>query len=109
LRRRVLLAELESWPDAVPGENQVNVMRGKVLAAWRREMGWSQERLATELGVEPQMVDDLEHSPNITPLLEVVIATLRNALAAMRTVTPTPDEFASRPRPRVGMARARRR
>jgi len=61
-------------------------MRGSVLAAWRKELGWTQERLATELGVEQQMIDDWERSPNITPLVELVTATLRNALAAMRTV-----------------------
>jgi len=63
-------------------------MRGSVLAAWRKDLGWSQERLANELGVERQIVDDWERSPNITPLLELVISTLRRALADMQAAQP---------------------
>ena len=61
-------------------------MRGTVLAAWRRDLGWSQQRLARELGVERQLVDDWEHFPDIAPLIEMVLTTLRSALAEMKSV-----------------------
>jgi transcriptional regulator with XRE-family HTH domain len=59
-------------------------MRGSVLTVLRKDLGWSQERLANELGVERDVVSDLERSPNITPLIEAVLATLRKTLADMR-------------------------
>ena len=84
-------------------------MRGSVLAAWRKELGWSQERLACELGIDRQIVDDWELSPNIAPLLELVIASLRTTLAAMRTVQPMRDEFVPRASMPGRITRARRR
>ena len=84
-------------------------MRGSVLAAWRKELGWSQERLACELGIERQIIDDWEHSPNIAPLLELVIASLRTTLAAMREVRPMRDELVPRPSVPGRITRARRR
>ena len=85
-------------------------MRGTVLATWRRELGWSQERLASELGVEPQMVEDLERSPNITPLLEGMLGLIRMTMAAMKSTQPqTPrDDLVARGAMRGGVVRARR-
>jgi transcriptional regulator with XRE-family HTH domain len=65
-------------------------MRGSRLAAIRKDLGWSQQRLALELGVEPQMVEDWEQSQDIAPMVELVIATLRTALAKMRESRPVP-------------------
>ena len=63
-------------------------MRGTVLAGWRRDLGWSQQRLAKELGVEQQLIDDLEHAPDISPLLEMVLSTLRSVLVELKTAKP---------------------
>ena len=84
-------------------------MRGTVLATWRKELGWSQERLASELGVDPQLVEDLERSPNITPLLERMLGLIRMTLAAMKS-TPSPqrDDLVARGVMRGGVLRARR-
>jgi ribosome-binding protein aMBF1 (putative translation factor) len=85
-------------------------MRGTVLATWRKELGWSQERLASELGVEPQLVEDLERSPNITPLLEGMLGLIRMTLAAMKSAQPQParDDLVARGPIRGGVVRARR-
>jgi len=63
-------------------------MRGTVLAAWRRDLGWSQQRLAKELGVERQVIDDWEHASDISPLIEMVLSTLRSALAELKAAKP---------------------
>jgi ribosome-binding protein aMBF1 (putative translation factor) len=63
-------------------------MRGTVLAGWRRDLGWSQQRLAKELGVELQVIDDLEHAPDISPLLEMVLSTLRSVLVELKSAKP---------------------
>ena len=84
-------------------------MRGTVLATWRKELGWSQERLASELGVDPQLVQDLERSPNITPLIEGMLGLIRSTLAAMKSVqAPPQDELVARGALRGGVVRARR-
>ena len=64
-------------------------MRGTVLAAWRRDLGWSQQRLAKELGVERQVIDDWEHAPDISPLIEMVLSTLRSALSELKSARPS--------------------
>ena len=83
-------------------------MRGTVVTAWRRELGWSQERLAAELGVDAQLVDDLERSRNITPLIEGLLGTIRAALVAMRPAPPA-DDIVARGRLVGGVVRATRR
>lgn len=63
-------------------------MRGAVLAGWRRDLGWSQQRLAEELGVERQVIDDWEHAPDISPLVEMLISSLRATLAELKAAKP---------------------
>jgi len=82
-------------------------MRGTVVASWRKELGWSQERLAAELGVDAQLVDDLERSRNITPLIEGLLGTIRSTLAAMRPLPPR-DDIVAKGRLVNGVVRARR-
>jgi hypothetical protein len=44
--------------------------------------------LAKELGVERQMIDDWEHAPDISPLIEMVLSTLRTALSELKSARP---------------------
>lgn len=83
-------------------------MRGAVVTAWRKELGWSQERLAAELGVDIQLVNELERSRNITPLLEGLLGTVRAALTAVRPVPPRND-IVAKGRLVNGVVRAARR
>ncbi|MBI1210912.1 MAG: helix-turn-helix domain-containing protein [Alphaproteobacteria bacterium] len=64
-------------------------MRGTVLAAWRRDLGWSQEQLAEELGVERQVIDDWEQAPDISPLIDMLLSTLRATLAELKAAKPS--------------------
>ena len=84
-------------------------MRGTVVTAWRKELGWSQERLADELGVDRQLVEDLERSNNITPLIEGLLGTIRAALTAMRRPAAPAQEIVAKGRLVGGVVRASRR
>lgn len=84
-------------------------MRGTVVTAWRKELGWSQERLADELGVDRQLVEELERSNNITPLIEGLLGTIRSALTAMRRPAAAAPEIVAKGRVVNGVVRAPRR
>lgn len=65
-------------------------MKGSELAKWRAEYGWSQDRLARELGVNRQTVINWERADEVTRMVELAIGALTGALIVLKASQPEP-------------------
>ena len=65
-------AGVPPWNSAAPGDvaphpHATRIAFGRFVELWRRNKGWDADRLATEAGLDPDEILEIEHDPHSEP------------------------------------------